>query len=256
MDLREIPPGSARRHPWEVTRARFFCSTLLEDGFGGAARTVLEAGAGDGFVSTELAARLPAGSEVVCFDRNYSDDDLARFAAVAAPGVRYTRANPARRFDAVLLLDVLEHVLDDAAFLSAVVSDNLVPGAGGRVLISVPAWPALYTEHDRALHHHRRYTPAACRALIGSAGLEVIRGGGLFHGLLPIRALGAMREAALRRLGRAPGPPKLLGEWKAGGLVSAVVEGALAADTAISRQLARAGISLPGLSYWALCKTR
>jgi hypothetical protein len=239
-----------------VTRARFFCSTLLEDGFGGAARTVLEAGAGDGFVSMELAVRLPAGSELICFDRHYTSEDLARLAATAVPGVTYTRERPVHRFDAVLLLDVLEHVEDDVAFLSAMVSENLARGTAGRVLISVPAWPALYTEHDRALLHHRRYTPTACRALITAAGLEVIRGGGLFHGLLPIRALGAVREAALRRLGRAPGPPKLLGEWKAGGLVSAIVEGALAADTAISRQLARAGISLPGLSYWALCKTR
>jgi hypothetical protein len=193
---------------------------------------------------------------VVCFDRNYTDDDLARLETAAATGVSYTRESPARRFDAVLLLDVLEHVLDDGAFLTSVVSDNLVPSPGGRVLISVPAWPALYTEHDRALLHHRRYTPAACRALIAAAGLEVIRGGGLFHGLLPIRALGAMREAAVRRLGRAPAPPKLLGEWKGGRLLSAIVEGALAADTAMSRQLARAGISVPGLSYWALCKTR
>jgi hypothetical protein len=255
MDLRELPPGAQRRHPWEVTRARFFCRVLADDGAGEAVRSVLEAGAGDGYVSTQLAAQLP-GSAVVCFDRHYTDDDLARLAAAAAPGVSYTREPPARRFDAVLLLDVLEHVLDDADFLAGVVSDNLTSGANGRVLISVPAWPSLYTEHDRALLHHRRYTPAACRALIASAGLEVIRGGGLFHGLLPIRALAALREGTMRRLGRAPAAPKLLGDWRAGAVLSAVVERVLAAEASVSRRLARAGISLPGLTYWALCKRR
>lgn len=256
MDLREIPLRAGRRHPWEVTRARFFCSALLEAGTGGAPRTVLDAGAGDGYVATQLADRLPPGSEVVCFDGHYSEDDLARLATGAVPGVSYTRKPPARRFDAVLLLDVLEHVAGDASFLTSVVANNLEPGPDARVLISVPAWPSLYTEHDRALLHYRRYTHEACRALITSAGLEVIRGGGLFHSLLPLRALGALGEAALRGLGRTPTAPQLLGEWKRGAILSAVVERALAADNAVSRQLARAGIALPGLSYWALCKAR
>ena len=255
MDLREIPLRAGRRHPWEVTRARFFCRALVDERPGEAPSTVLDAGAGDGYVAAQLAERLPRASEVVCFDGHYTDDDLARLAAGAVPGVSYTREPPTRRFDVVLLLDVLEHVAGDASFLTSVVANNLAPGPDARVLISVPAWPSLYTEHDRALLHYRRYTPEACRALIASAGLEVIRGGGLFHGLLPIRALAALGEAALRGFGRTPATPQLLGGWRRGPILSAVVERALAADNALSRQLARAGISLPGLTYWALCKT-
>jgi SAM-dependent methyltransferase len=256
MDLREIPNQLARRHPWEVARARFFTGIAIADANleSGPAWAVLDAGAGDGFVAAGLVSRLPSGSQIVCFDEHYTDADLARFQPDALPGMRFSRDRPARRFDLVLLLDVLEHVEDDVGFLTRLVSENLA--AGGRVLISVPAWPSLYTEHDRALLHHRRYTPATCRALIASAGLDVIRDGGLFHALLPVRAVSALREAVGRRIGRTPRVQAHVGHWDGGPLLSAIVERALFADNALSRRLARLGIALPGLSFWALCRAK
>jgi SAM-dependent methyltransferase len=257
MDLREIPEQLGRRHPWEVARARFFSQTLTETlteaGSGQQPRAVLDVGAGDGYLSAEVLARLPVGSEVVCVDEHYTDADLGRLGAGAARGMKFSRTVPERRFDIVLLLDVLEHVEDDVGFLRRLVIDNLAPD--GVALVSVPAWPSLYTEHDRALRHHRRYTPAACRALLAAAELDVLRSGGLFHALLPIRALAAAREAVARRLGRPARAPGDLGEWRRGALFSALVERALRADNALSRRLAEVGLALPGLSFWALARS-
>lgn len=66
-------------------------------------------------------------------------------------------------FDVVGMFDVLEHIHDDRAALRWV-ADRLKPG--GIAVITVPACPFLWTEHDEAAHHHRRYTSTALRAII------------------------------------------------------------------------------------------
>lgn len=58
-------------------------------------------------------------------------------------------------YDLIVMLDVLEHVEDDVAAL-AQVKRKLKPG--GRLLLTVPATPWLWSSHDEAHHHFRRYT--------------------------------------------------------------------------------------------------
>lgn len=254
MDLHELTSASGRRHPWEVTRARFFRRVLSDAGALASPRAVLDVGAGDGYVARGMLDALPTGSEVVCLDPNYSDEDLRRFAAEPRVGLSYVRGAPARRFDLVTLLDVIEHVPEDRGFLGGFVARSLAPG--GLVLVSVPAWQPLFSAHDTALKHFRRYSPAACRALLDDVGLESVCGGGLFHSLIAPRLLEVAGEKVQRLLGRAPAPPSNLGEWHGGALVSGAVERALAVDNALSHALARRGLSLPGLSVWALCRAR
>jgi SAM-dependent methyltransferase len=254
MDLSEVQAAGDRRHPWEVARARFFRRVLADAGALAAPRAVLDVGAGDGYLARGLLDVLPAGSEVVCLDPLYTDEDLRRSAAEPRAGLSFVREAPARRFDVVLLLDVIEHVPDDRAFLGGFVATSLAPG--GLVLVSVPAWQPLFSAHDTALKHYRRYSPAACRALLDEADLATVRGGGLFHALIAPRLLTVAAEKVQRLLGRAPRPPANLGAWRGGALVSGAVERALAADNALSHALSRRGVSLPGLSVWALCRAR
>lgn len=77
---------------------------------------------------------------------------------------------PAGEFDAVVMLDVLEHLDDDTA--SARAAANLLR-PGGIFLVTVPAYQWLFSEHDKAHHHKRRYTAARIRQLLGSTGLHV-----------------------------------------------------------------------------------
>jgi SAM-dependent methyltransferase len=252
MDLVEVSGTDHRRHPWEVARAAFFARVLADAGLLAAPRAVLDVGAGDGYLARGLLARMAPGSEVACLDAHYTDDDLRRLAQPPAPGLSFVREAPARRYDVILMLDVIEHVPDDRAFLREFVSRSLAPG--GVVLVSVPAWQSLFSTHDTALRHFRRYSPAQCRALLTDEGLVAIRGGGLFHSLLLPRAVSVARETLLRRLGREPAVPSDLGDWRGGRVVSTVLEGALAADNAVSHALAKVGVQAPGLSVWALCR--
>ena len=73
-------------------------------------------------------------------------------------------------YDMIALLDVLEHVPDDLASLRAI-HMRLKPG--GALLLTVPANPWMWSAHDAAHHHFRRYTKAKLEELFLRSGLEV-----------------------------------------------------------------------------------
>ena len=74
-------------------------------------------------------------------------------------------------YDLIVLFDVLEHIPDDHGALAAL-RPKLAPG--GRLLLSVPAIPALWSAHDVAHHHFRRYTAKALDAVVSRAGYRRI----------------------------------------------------------------------------------
>jgi len=61
----------------------------------------------------------------------------------------------ARRFDAILYVDVLEHIEDDAGELRRAAAHL---SSGGALIVLSPAHPWLFTPFDRAIGHYRRYT--------------------------------------------------------------------------------------------------
>ncbi|MBA3897367.1 MAG: class I SAM-dependent methyltransferase [Sphingomonadaceae bacterium] len=73
-------------------------------------------------------------------------------------------------YDLVAVLDVIEHVEDDRAALKAIAA-RLKPG--GRILVTVPQFMFLWSGHDVANHHFRRYSKATLRHAIDEAGLKV-----------------------------------------------------------------------------------
>ena len=81
------------------------------------------------------------------------------------------RAVAGQRFDTIICLNVLEHVEDDITSLAAV-RKPLEPK--GRLVLLVPALPALYGSIDRALGHHRRYTRADLIAKLERAGFRLV----------------------------------------------------------------------------------
>jgi SAM-dependent methyltransferase len=82
-----------------------------------------------------------------------------------------TQATPpsAERFDALLALDVIEHLDDDRAAIRTL--SGMVRPAG-LVIISVPARPDLFSEFDRIQGHRRRYVPETLRAAFEGSDFE------------------------------------------------------------------------------------
>lgn len=242
MDLIEWRGGSARtRHPWEQARRRLISKILADEcrTLGRSPRCALDIGSGDAWLARQLAADLGL-DEVHALDIGYTDRDCE---ALRTNVLKPTRAYPAQPVDLVLLLDVIEHVDDDGELLRRA-RDSLK--AGGMAMVTVPAFPRLTTQHDVALGHRRRYTPASLRRSLAAAGLQERHMGGAFVSLLAVRALQRIRE-------RSSGPRQLrdLGQWEGSDWLTRALTIALERDADIGRRAAARGVVLPGLTLWA-----
>jgi len=77
---------------------------------------------------------------------------------------------PPGQFQLITAFDVLEHIEDDRAALTAW---HRALSPDGHLLLTVPANPLLFSAHDRALHHFRRYTSLGLRRKLTQAGFRV-----------------------------------------------------------------------------------
>lgn len=149
---------------------------------------VLDVGAGSGLLGehlrstgvtyrfTESSPALAAGLE-------------ARFGAEARD-----TGGPLAPDTVVTLLDVIEHVEDDAGLLAELAS-RMPVGAG--LVVTVPALDWLFSSWDTDLGHHRRYRRRAVVDLVDAAGFDVVEASYLFPELL--------LPALLRKLRRSTG---------------------------------------------------
>ncbi|GIW94844.1 MAG: hypothetical protein KatS3mg110_2885 [Pirellulaceae bacterium] len=76
-----------------------------------------------------------------------------------------------QRADAVLILDVLEHVEEDAVVLNRWVAPMK---DGCLLLVTVPADPALWSRHDETYGHYRRYELGGFRRLLETQPVELL----------------------------------------------------------------------------------
>jgi SAM-dependent methyltransferase len=74
-------------------------------------------------------------------------------------------------FDALVLLNVLEHVQDDRGAIAQVYR---ILKPGGVAVIEVPAGPGLYDIYDRELQHFRRYRMKDLIEKLSEAGFEIL----------------------------------------------------------------------------------
>lgn len=100
-----------------------------------------------------------------------------------------------RDADAVVMINVLEHLADDVTELARI-REALRPG--GTVAIFVPAHRGLYSEFDRRIGHFRRYTKATLVTALARAGLDLVE-------VRYVNQVGAIAWwTVARTLGRAP----------------------------------------------------
>lgn len=188
------------RHWWFRGKRRLL-APLIERMLAGRPRPqVLEIGCGtagnlDHFADLHPSATfigLDFDAEAVRFSGKKS---AGRFSVLRGDGTRLPF--PTSSLDGALALDIIEHFDDDHAIASEL-ARVLKPGSD--LVLSVPAWPSLWSPHDEFLHHKRRYTPAALRTLIQGAGFEIQETRGFNFLLLPpiwlIRRLKKTRAAA------------------------------------------------------------
>ena len=165
-------------------------------------RRVLDLGAGLGTQTAWLAnhAETVVAAEP---DAEYVRLLESRFRQV--PPVRVVHATAenlplSETFDTVVCFNVLEHVAADAKALERAYASL---ERGGRLLLLVPAHPALYGAIDRMVLHERRYTKRELRAKLLRAGFEVET---LRH-VNPVGAVGWLISSRLLRQDHVPAGP-------------------------------------------------
>ncbi|MCY3772432.1 MAG: class I SAM-dependent methyltransferase [Gemmatimonadetes bacterium] len=155
-------------HWWYCAR-RTILARLLEK-FVPVGGRVLEVGAGTG---SNLELLQKWGTVTALEPNRFAADYLARNFSVKVlrAAVPASRELDRERFDLIAALDVLEHIEEETAALDFMVR-RLRPG--GWLLITVPAFAFLWSTHDEALHHKRRYRMPELARKLRYAGLAVI----------------------------------------------------------------------------------
>jgi len=144
------------------------------------------------------------GVELDNFARNYA---LQRnIAPVISGSLPDDIPYPDNFFDLIVLLDVLEHVEEDERSLVELYKKQK---PGGYLLLTVPAFPSLWSAHDESHHHKRRYTIRTLGPIVVKANYNIIYHSYMNTILFPI-------IAGLRLIKRTHGgddlfmPPKVI----------------------------------------------
>ncbi len=160
--------GPISRHPWFQARARLAVALLEKMNVRPPAR-VLETGVGWGL---NLAALEQRGYRAAGLDVS-----LGALEKLDRPGRELILADltqplpsGAEPFDAVLALDVIEHLDDDREAVGRL-AQLIKPGAVA--IVGVPALPELFSEFDAVQGHRRRYRPDTLRQAFAGSGLAI-----------------------------------------------------------------------------------
>src|SRR5688572_27907365 len=165
--FRELEEG----HWWFRGRRVVYLGLLRHHLGGERPARILDLGCGvGGFLAglaelggTVVASDLDHASLAVCRTRGFRASLVADgYALPFAPGA----------FDLVCLFDALEHIRDEGRALREIAR---VLRPGGRVVVTVPAYPFLYANNDRVARHCRRYTRASLRRALADAGFTLER---------------------------------------------------------------------------------
>src|SRR5947209_16514704 len=157
------------RHWWYRGRRRIIRAELARLALRPGAR-VLDAGCGSGRTLEELGRfgevfgiELDPGAAAMARDRGCAEVVVGRLEELPWED---------GYFDLITCLDVIEHTPDDRVTLREL---RRVCRPGGFLVVTVPAYQSLWSMHDVANHHYRRYSRARLRAPAVDAGWRVRR---------------------------------------------------------------------------------
>ena len=237
MDLLEVT-GNKNRHPWEISRASRILKELPKFYEGD---DVLDVGCGDGYFDRMIARKFPSANFYgidINLPRSYSEGNVSFFNSY--------EALPQKKFDCIILMDVLEHIKDDTEFL-AKISQRLK--YNGTILITVPAFMKLYSAHDREVKHYRRYEHKRLLKLIKKCGLKEVKWSYFYMSLILGRCLTRNRTQDTQGF-------HCVGKWKwaQNHIITKVITSILNIDYNFLIFCSKRNVHFPGLSLLSVCK--
>ena len=256
MDLLETQFNLKHRHPWELARLEIITGFIIKHQ-GNEPKEILDVGSGDAYMAHSLIQAIPK-SHAYCVDINYNRSIKKKIQSIFNnPSLllysNLSDVHPTDKYiDTVIILDTLEHVDDDFAFLSEITSKSCVNNQAYYYITS-PAFQFLYGAHDVFFKHYRRYTIESLKKVVSDSGLDVIDTGYLFFSLLLTRILQLIIQKIKR--GKENNIANL-GSWKKSKWVTLFFKSVLLIDYSITSFINKLGIIIPGLSCYVICKKR
>jgi hypothetical protein len=260
MDIKESKEhnyATSIRHPWETARANVLNELICRHIPMEKNSSVIDLGCGDVFVTEFLAKKFPHVN-FFAVDTALNNELIAIYKQkINLPNVFIHSSLSEISFEEnktvqlVLLSDVIEHIEDDIGFLSSLLQNKFI-GPDTAFLITVPAFQSLFCSHDVLLGHYRRYTNSLLKKNLEMSGLKITRIGYFFLSLLLLRSLQTAKEKMCGTSSRKSTTD--LVEWNGSPFLSKTLEKILWIDACISFLFGNLGITLPGLSNYAICK--
>ena len=132
-------------------------------------KKVLDVGSGSGLLSKTL---LTKGYNVTVIDNDVKAIEIAKKKGIQGFVADINTWQTYEKFDCIILGDVLEHIQDDKLAMRKV---HKMLETNGCIVVNVPAYQTLFSKHDAALGHQRRYSNAELESKLQDSGFTVER---------------------------------------------------------------------------------
>ena len=180
MDLIECKDKIINRHPWELSRTECLIKEIKKYHIG---NSIIDIGCGDSYFDYRLMEQVDNINKFYGIDI-YADEEIkdGKYCVLND----YSKLKN-KKFDTVIMFDVLEHIEDDIDFLKNTVN-NLLKDKG-KIIMTVPAYQSLFSKHDVKLKHFRRYNIKTLREVAEKSSFKVINYHYFYFSLIPLRII-------------------------------------------------------------------
>jgi len=191
-----------QRHWWWRARETFILSAIEEIRRVKRTDTILDIGCGDGLFFKHLS-KFGDVEGVENDPSLISDNGPWRAKIWVSPfDVRF---QPGKRYSLILMLDVLEHVSDARATLMHALQ---LLDAEGALVLTLPAFPCLWTGHDDINRHVKRYTKKSLAELASESGMRILSCRYFFHWMFPLKLFMHFKEMCFGACSGVPDVPR------------------------------------------------
>lgn len=247
MDINEVSKDMKNRHPWELSRTKCILKSMeqyLSDSNQELSRKYLNIGAGDMYYDYILMEKYKK-DRLYAVDIGYSgtdseSDKIQKF--------NYLEEIQANNFDYALMMDSLEYMEDDVAYLKKL-NDKLKPGS--YIFFTLPAFQKLFSQHDVIVKQLRRYDIKSFSQVINEIPqIKIVEEHYFYFSLLCVRYLQKCLHLSIDP------EHKVTTGWKFNerSLITRLVTGLLNLDFELGLFLSKHGICVPGLSMFVVCR--
>ena len=223
------------RHPWYLSRAECVLGVLKKI----KPHNLADIGARYTFYTKKI--KTFADGDVYAVDILFPEDGAVKDGIKCLNDIKKL---PENEIDCAVMMDVLEHIEDDVAFFNAV-ADKLK--SGGTILITVPAFQFLFSNHDVRAGHCRRYGRKQLINLLKRGDMKIENCHYFYTSLFFACVLSFLKKEKSDYKSN---------DWNYSNnhFLTIFFKTLLNLDFAVNKMLARIFIRLPGLSLIAVCK--